>query len=91
MFCCYVALGNFVIGRTLFLRSGRVPDAYLNSQTEKEVESSVNPKKSSAIIMPSERTVQRNILEKAHAAIGTSLELFVTDFIYFGVFKIIPF
>jgi hypothetical protein len=73
MFCCYVALGNFVIGRTLFLRSGRVPDSYLNSQTEKEVESSVNIKKSSAIIMPSERTVQQKILEKAHAAIGLSL------------------
>jgi hypothetical protein len=73
MFCCYVALGNFVIGRTLFLRSGRVPDSYLNSQTEKEVESSVNIKKNSAIIMPSERTVQQKILEKAHAAIGLSL------------------
>jgi hypothetical protein len=73
MFCCYVALGNFVIGRTLFLRSGRVPDSYLNSQNEKEVESSANNKKSSALSMPSERTVQQKILEKAHAAIGASL------------------
>jgi hypothetical protein len=75
MFCCYIALANFVIGRTLFLRSGRVPDSYLNSQTEKEAESSVNIKKSTAIIMPSERTIQQKILEKAHAAIGASLSL----------------
>ena len=75
MFCCYVALGNFVIGRTLFLRSGRVPDSHLNAQTEKEADSSANLKKPSTTIVSPERTMQQKILDKAHAAIGASLFL----------------